>query len=135
MNLIETGLYSALSADSNLLLKLGGTAIWCPLIPQGQDLPAVVFSYAGGGEENLTPHRMVNTVYAVKGISQTSMKHAGEIAELINTALHGQTLTITGWSNFWLAREGLIRYHEIGPGGEDYYHAGAYYRCRLDKNE
>ena len=135
MNLIETGLDAKLSGDSDIVAKLGSANIWTPFIRQGASYPAIQFYYAGGGEENLTPHRMVNTVYAVKGISQTSMKHAGEIAELINTALHGQTLTITGWSNFWLAREGLIRYHEIGPGGEDYYHAGAYYRCRLDKNE
>ena len=70
-------------------------------------------------------------VYAVIGVSETSMKHAGEIDELIETCLHDQTLTISGWSNqFWTAREGLVRMHELGKGGEDYWHAGAYYRIR-----
>ena len=96
-------------------------------------MPAVRFFYSGGGEENLTPTRSINTVYAVIGVSNVSMKQAGEIAALIDAALHGTTLTIADWTNnFWTAREGLIEFYELGAGGEDNWHAGAYYRIRAD---
>ena len=131
MNAVETGLFSALSTNAAILAKLGGAKIYNHIIPQGVSLPAIRFFHSGGGEENLTPTRSLNVVYAVVGVSQASMKGAGEIADLIDTCLHDQTLTIAGWANqFWTAREGLIRYHELGKGGEDYWHAGAYYRVR-----
>jgi len=131
MNAVEVGLATKLTAGSDIIAKLGSAKIYNLVIPQGVSLPAIRFFYAGGGEENLTPTRSVNTVYAVIGVSETSLKHAGEIAALIDTCLHGQTLTITGWSNqFWTAREGLIRMHELGKGGEEIWSAGAYYRIR-----
>jgi len=133
MNATEVGLFSKLSNDGDLTTKLGGAKIYNLVIPQGITLPAVRFFYSGGGEENLTPARSVNMVYAVVGVSGISMKQAGEVAALIDTALHGTTLTIDGWTNnFWTAREGLIRFHELGAGGEDYWTAGAYYRIRAD---
>ena len=134
MNAIAVALFGQLSSDSALTTKLGGTKIYDLKIPQGIALPAVRFFYSGGGEENLTPTRSVNTVYAVIAVSEVSMKQAGEIAALIDTALHGTTLTIAGWNNFWTMREGLIEYYELGEGGEDRWHCGAYYRCRLDKS-
>jgi len=132
VNAIETGLFSALSTNAAILTKLGSAKIYNHIIPQGVSLPAIRFFYAGGGEENLTPTRSVNVVYAVIGVSETSKKEAGEIADLIDACLHDQTLTVTGWTNnFWTARGGLASYHELGKGGESYWHCGAYYRCRL----
>jgi len=133
MNAIAVALFGELSGDSALTTKLGGTKIYDLKIPQGITLPAVRFFYSGGGEENLTPTRSINTIYAVIAVSGVSMKQAGEIAALIDTALHGTTLTIAGWTNnFWTAREGLIAFHELGAGGEEYWYAGSYYRIRAD---
>ena len=131
MNAIEQALYAKMSADTAIVTELGSAKIYNLVIPQGVSLPAIRFFHSGGGEENLTPTRSLNVVYAVVGVSQASMKDAGEIADLIDTCLHDQALTITGWSNnFWTAGEGLIRYHELGKGGESYWHAGKYYRIR-----
>ena len=133
MNAVKVGLFSKLSNDSDLTTKLGGTKIYSPVIPQGISLPAVRYSFAGGGEENVTPVRSINTVYAVVGVSDVSAKEAGEIAAFIDAALHGETLTIPDWdNNFWTAREGVIDFHELGPGGEEYWHVGANYRIRAD---
>ena len=132
MNAVEQALYAKIAASGDIITKLGSAKVYNLVIPQGVSLPAIRFFHSGGGEENLTPTRSLNVVYAVVGVSQASMKDAGEIADLIDTCLHDQTLAITGWSNqFWTAREGLIRFHELGKGGESYWHCGAYYRCRL----
>jgi len=131
LNAIDTAIFTKLSADSAILAELGSAKIYNLVIPQGVSLPAIRFFYSGGGEENLTPTRSVNTLYGVVGVSEVSMKDAGEIADLIDTCLHGQTLTISGWTNqFWTAREGLIRFHELDEAGKSYWHAGAYYRIR-----
>lgn len=131
MNAVETGLYAKLSADSDILAKLGSAKVYNLVIPQGVSLPAIRFFYSGGGEENLTPSRSVNVLYGVVGVSEDSMKDAGEIADLIDACLHDGTLTISGWTNqFWTAREGLIRFHELDQAGKEYRHAGAYYRIR-----
>ncbi len=123
-----------MSADTNITHTLGSAKIYNLVIPQRVSLPAIRFFYGGGGEENLTPTRSLNVVYGVVGVSDTSMKHAGEIADLIDTCLHDQVLTIPDWDNqFWTAREGLIRFHELGKGGEDYWTAGAYYRIRASQ--
>jgi hypothetical protein len=131
LNAVEVGLYAKLAADSAIVAKLGSAKIYNLVIPQGISLPAIRCFYSGGGEENLTPTRSFSTVYGVIGVSETSMKHVGEIADLIDACLHGGTLTVSGWTNqFWTAREGLIRFHELDEAGKDYWHAGAYYRIR-----
>jgi len=133
MNAVARALYTKLSNWGDLTTELGGTKIYELKIPQRVSLPAVRFFYSGGGEENLTPVRSINVVYAVLGVSSVSMKKAGAIAEFIDAALHGKTLTISDWTNnFWTAREGLISFHELGKAGEDIWTAGAYYRIRAD---
>ena len=80
MNALEEALYTKLTGCDSLIAKLASdTAIYNLLIPQGQALPAVVFSYHAGGEENLTPIRSKNYVYLIKAISEVSLKEAGEI--------------------------------------------------------
>jgi len=131
LNAVETGLCAKLSANSDILTKLGSAKVYNLVIPQGVSLPAIRFFYSGGGEENLTPTRSVNVLYGVVGVSESSMKDAGEIADLIDACLHDSTLTVSGWTNqFWTAREGLIRFHELDAAGISYWHAGSYYRIR-----
>lgn len=134
MNVIRQALYSKLSSDQAILTKLGSAKIYHQVIPQGVSLPAIRFFYGGGGEENLTPTRSFNMVYAVVAVSSVSAKEAGEIADLVDAALHDQVLTVSGWSNqFWTARGGLVSFHELGAGGESYWHEGAYYRIRASQ--
>ncbi len=50
--------------------------------------------------------------------------------DLIDGRLHGQTLTVDGWGNYWTARESDFTYHEL-VGGVLYWHRGAQYRIRI----
>lgn len=127
-------MYVKLSGNADIITKLGGTAIWNLVIPEEESLPAIVFSHAAGGDENLTNIRSGNYVFLVKAVSATSLKEAGEVDDLVTACLHDVTLTVSGWANFWCMRENEVRYHEIGPGGEQYFHAGAYYRVQIEKS-
>jgi len=133
MNALEKALYSKLTSDADLVNKLGGTRVYNQIIPQEASLPAVVFSLAGGGYENVAPKDAQNVLYLVKAVSKSSLKEAGEIDELVSDCLHRQSLDVEGWGVFWLRREAAVRYVEVGPGGETYYHAGANYRIRMEK--
>lgn len=130
MNAAGTAIYNALAGHAGLIAALGGTAIWFGVVPRDKALPGVVLSLASGIEENETPTRSVNLIYQVKAVA-TTLLQAGQIAEQIDAALHGATLTITGWGNFWTARESIVQYLEIDPAGHTFGHAGGEYRIRI----
>jgi len=131
MNALEVGLYDALNVAA-ITAKLGGAYIYNQIAAQDQARPYVVFTQAGGGHENINPSELINLVYLVKGISDTSARHAGEIDDLIKAALHEQTLLVEGYTNFHTQREEGFRFAEVLPDGTTAYHAGGYYRIRLD---
>ncbi len=131
MNVLETGIYSALSGNAALTTALGGSYIYNQVAPQNQALPFVTFQHSGGGQENLNPSDLQNHVYLVKALSD-NLSTAGDLDDKIRTALHGATLTVSGYTNFYTARETEIRLAETTRAGKIVYHAGAYYRIRLD---
>lgn len=130
MNAAGSAIYSALAGHAGLIAALGGTAIWYGVVPRDRALPGVVLSLASGIEDNETPTRSVNLVYQVTAVASTLFQ-AGQIAEQIDAALHGATLTITGWGNFWTARESVVSYLEVDPAGHTFGHAGGEYRVRM----
>ena len=77
---------------------------------------------------------MKNLVLYVRGYSKTSQASAGSIDAQIDTLLHGQTLSVSGWVNFWTARESDLSGFEPMPNGETIWNAGGMYRIRLDKS-
>ena len=113
-----------------LVNALGGEKVYNSLIPREVALPAVVFSYAGGGDDNLTPRRAIRVTYLVKAVADT-LEEAGNIAQHIDAALHHQELDVAGWGNYWLAREAWVRFLETDPAGRTYGHAGGLYEIRL----
>jgi len=129
----ETALYGTLSQDGDLISELGGTAIYNKRAPQSPPSKYVIFQWQGGGYENESPHETVNVVYAIFGIAATQAE-AAAIDDKIRAALHGQTLSVTGWTNFWCMREDHISFVEEDSGGVAKYRAGAIYRIRSDKN-
>ena len=131
MNAIETGLYSALSGDTAIFGEIGSTAVYNRTAPQGTARPYIVFFHAGGGHENINPSDMQNHLYLVKAVADTPLK-AGTIDGLCTTRLHKQTLTVTGYTNFWTAREQEVQITETSPDGKSIFHTGAYYRVRID---
>ena len=132
-NELEQALFAKLTAATALTSLLAGTAaVYNQQAPRGSDYDFVIFQYQGGGDENKSPHRAQNVLYAVKGVSNTSLKTAGLIDAQIDAVLHMQELSVSGWAtNHWLAREDNIRFVETTPEGDDYYHAGGVYRVRI----
>ena len=126
-----TAIYNTLSTNSALTTELGGTLIYNGQAPQDPGDKFVVFNWAGGGDENLTPHRTRNVVYTVQAVA-TTWNDAATVDRLIDAALHEQTLTVSGWTNFWTAREDDINYIEQDAGGNPIFHVGAQYRIRID---
>jgi len=129
-NAVQTALYSKLTAGTALVAALGGTAIYNSIVPKTADVPYVVYHLASGREENLTPHNSQRYVFAVQAVAATLLQ-AGTIAALVHTLLHQQTLTVTGGTNFWTARETIIEYQEVESTGNTLGHAGGEYAIRV----
>ena len=126
-----SALYSVLTGGTALVGKLGGTAIYNRLVPQGTACPYVLFFRSAATEQNSSPRRARDLIYTVKAVTQDDLKEAEDIDVEIDTLLHGAALTITGWGNYWTARETDISYLELGAAGVIYYHVGAQYRVRI----
>ena len=126
-----SALFSQLAAGTALVNKLGGTAIYNTDVPQGTATPFVVFSYAGGGDDNSSPRRARTVVYTVKAVTTNGIRNAAEIDDLVDTLLHEQTLTVAGnWGNYWLTRTTDVAFAQEA-GGKVYHHVGGQYRIRL----
>lgn len=128
IELTDTALYNKLNVTNVTNLALGG--IWSMIAPSNAPLPFVIFQWQGGGDENMTPSRLRNVVYVVKAVAY-SKNTATDIDEQVDAALHNQSLTVTGYTNFWCAREDDVAFHEIGTDGRAVYHIGAVYRIRF----
>ena len=130
INALNAAIYSKLSGGTALVSALGGTCIYHGIAPEGKALPFVIWSYVAGGHENMTPRESVNAVVYVRAYAvdaKTAAQLDGYAAELLETKL-----TVTGWNNFWLAREESIVLPDIDEAGKVTWSCGAYYRVRLD---
>lgn len=129
---LETAIYNKLTGAAALITELGGTYIYNKQAPQSPGNKYVIFNQQGGGDVNDTPIRERNVLYSVFGVALTQ-EAAAAIDTDIDAALHLATLTITGWSNLWLARETDVNFVEIDSGGVSRYRVGAIYRVIMDK--
>lgn len=133
MNELSAAIYSKLQGTSAIRSLLAGTtAIYHMQAPEGQAYPYIVFNVQGGGDENQSQHRTKNLVVFVRAYSAVSPAQAGSIDAQVDTALHLVPLTVTGWSNFWLARETDIELVENEPNARPIYTVGGMYRVRLE---
>ena len=130
MNEINAGIYSTLSGGTALITALGGTAIYHHVAPEAKPLPYVVFNKQAGGPDNTHPDDARDYVYFVRGYASTA-KAAGEIDAAVSALLHRKSINVTGWRNFWLAREVDIENAETDQTGDNVYSAGALYRIRI----
>lgn len=132
MNVIEAGLYTRLTGYSALTSVLSTTtAIYNAVAAPAAALSYVIFQHTGGGFENITPSELVNTLYIVKGLADDPTE-AGTIQGHIKGALHGVTLTVSGYTNFYTRCETEINYTEQMGDGSIVYHRGYTVRIRLD---
>lgn len=135
---LNAAIYSKLAGGTALTSLLsGGTAvpsIYYLQAPDSAALDYAVFSYQGGGDENWTAHRTKNLMLFVRGYSKTGPAQAGSIDAQIDALLHGIALTVSGWANFWTAREEDISLVDTDPSGKHVWMAGGMYRLRIEKS-
>jgi len=132
MRAVDVGLYSKLSADTALVALLSAdTPMFNMVAPPNTDMPYVIFFGSGGGPDNITPSDLRSMVYGVKGVAST-LNAAASIDARIDTLLHNNSITVSGYTNIWLARETEVQLVEDAPDGNPIYHYGAYYRIRID---
>lgn len=131
-NAINTTVYSTLSAGTALTALLAGsTSIYNMQAPDGATFDYCVWNLQGGGDDNLTAHRTKNLVLFVRAYSSTSAARAGSIDLQIDALLHKKVLSVSGWSNFWTAREEDIATVEVTESGNTIWMCGGLYRVRL----
>lgn len=132
-NALNEGISTQLVGGTALISALGGTAIFYQQAPDHQRRPFVVWSFVAGGDENATSHRSKNKVMLVRSFADNP-EQAGTIDALVDARLHLQAITVSGWSNFWTARETDVALVENEPSGDKVYMAGGMYRVRLEQN-
>lgn len=128
-NDVETALYAKLTS-------VGGTALWGQRVwegqaKQGETMPYVVFFHVAGGDENISPSRLVDTLYQVE-VWAESRADARTGADYLETALHNGTLNISGWSQIGCEQQDLHTSVE-NKDGKQFYRRGADYRIRMSK--
>ena len=128
---VETALYSALTGAS-ALTTLVSTRIYNPQAPANSTIPYVVFYLASGLMPNQSPRLDINNVYRIEGVGSTRAQ-AENVFKAIFTALHLQTLSITGWGTYWLACEGVRSLVENAEGNQYYRRIGDF-RLKADQS-
>jgi hypothetical protein len=128
--LFNKALYDKLSGGTALTSMLGGTAIFQGQAPETQAYPYVVYSWQGGGQTNLVPD-LQDRLEFVRAYG-TSGLQAGSADALINTLLHGSTLSLTGWSTVTVMREDDYETVETPATGVPVYVFGGLYRIMMD---
>jgi len=133
LGLINKALYSRLSGGTALTTLLAGTAsIYHMQAPDDAALDYVVFSCMSGGPQNINPSRVEDVTYFIRGYSKIGPAAADAIDAQLDIALHGQPLTISGWTNFWLARISYLVNADVLPNTSKVWMSGGMYRIRLD---
>src|SRR5512139_149109 len=131
-NALNTAIYTKLTGATALTSLLSGTAsIYYLQAPDHGTLPYCVWNYMAGGPVNDYPHDSRDEIVFVRGYA-TIAALAGTIDAQISTLLHRGTLTVSGYTNWWIARETETALIENAPDGTRVYMAGAQYRVRLD---
>lgn len=134
MNALDAALYTKIQGVSAITSLLGGTTeIYSINAPESATFPYVVFSVQSGGDDNLDPRRTKNIVYFIRAYSKTEKAQAGTIDDLLDTTLHLQSVSVSGWNNYWLAREEDLESVEYPPSNQPIYMVGGFYRLLLDK--
>lgn len=134
-NLLNAAVHSRLTGGTALTAILaGGTAspsVYFAQAPDDAVLPYVVFSWQSGPiETNDSPHRNPNGLLYVRGYAAHPAQ-AGTIDAQIDTLLHMSPLTVSGYTNFWIARETPVSDFEIDDAQVKTWNAGALYRTRF----
>ena len=127
-----SAIYTKLSGMSAITSQLAAsTAIYHAAAKDNATFPYIVFSIQAGGPENINPSDMLDVLYNIRAISDVDMETAGLIDAAISAALHSGTISVTGYTNFWIRRETDIAFAQVLNNGITTYTSGGLYRIRL----
>lgn len=129
-NVMATALWNKLSADSTLTGMLSGTGAIYRTQAGTAPMPYVVYSQYAGGPLNITKSDLRDPLYFVRAYAST-MDLAGSIDARVSGLLHHGTLTVSGYTNYWLARESDVELPQELPNGQNVFMAGGVYRISL----
>ena len=111
--------FSKLAGNSALTTLLGGTAIYSMVAPTGRALPYVIFYMAVGDIPNRAPRDEMDTLYRIE--SRANIRgSAAAIHTAVYAAIHEQTLTVSGWTNYTTEADREQRFHELVNAVEYY---------------
>lgn len=111
---LDEAVYDALTNDAGVS-ALVSSRVYNLLAPSGSELPYIVFYIASGVIPNAVPHEQLNYVYRVDCWAYTRAL-AEDMSQAVYTALHKQTLTLTGWTNYRMQCEQEQRLLETFEG-------------------
>lgn len=131
-SLMDSAVFSKLSGSTALVNALGGTAIYKNQAPDNPAMPYVVWSWQSAVDENLTPSRMWNTILNIRCYA-ASASQAGSVDGIIDGLFTGAAFAVTGWTNFWTARELEFDNTINEPNGARTEVVGGLYRIRIGK--
>ena len=135
MNAIAAAIFTKLNISSltDLLADTDPVSIYQAQAPDQAQYPFVVFNKQSDTEDNDTRHRVVNTIYQVRGFTKSKMKDAQAIAEVVDGLLHNQSLTITGFAQLRLVRIGGVEFVENQQSTDKVFSAGSLFRLLVEK--
>lgn len=109
-------------AGTSAITDITSTRIYHRQAESGTTYPVVLFYSGAATVENTTPRISMDDVWRVESTtiqgngSNENEQAAYALHQAVYTALHQQTLTIAGWSNFWMACE---RQQSLPPENTD----------------
>lgn len=132
---LYTGLYSKLAGGTALTSLIGGTVtprIYNKLAPDEAVFPFVLFSQQAGGPMNINPSELTENIIFVRAWGETDAS-ARAVFDAVDGLLDKATLTISGYTNLWCARETDLDNVETLPDGTRRIMYGGLYRIQTDK--
>lgn len=134
MNALDAAVYTKLNTSGvTSLLAAGSASLFALQAKEGAAFPYVVWNIQGGGDDNLDARRTKDIVLFIRAYSQVSKAQAGSIDAAIDTALHLGTLSVSGWSNYWMAREEDLAAIEYPPNNQPIFMVGGFFRVVMQK--
>lgn len=128
MNPVRSALYAKLTGTAAINSAVSGR-IYFGLAPANATYPYIVFSKVSGAKTRAfqTPEAFKREVWLVKAVDRGSSANTAEsVAALVDTALDGGTVTVSGKRLADLAHVSDVSYPE--PDGDQlYHHSGANY--------
>ena len=134
-NAIEKGIFAKLNV-AGVTALVPAARHWNMLVPPSSTYPVVVVQFMDSDDAARgMGFDAESAAYLVKAIASgdPTVAAAGEVAAAIDTALHGATLTATGFTVYRCSRVRRVRYMEYDSQRVPYVHAGAVYRIWMHR--